>query len=145
MAFAALSGQRKPFTPGYRIIVSSLLFDISSELYHSFCLFLIQRDLIITGWVCLQHIGRTKHDLPHADIFDRNLRIFHLIIDHHECSGTARTRIPKPNNLEGYDAMSKEELIQELIKARITEVRLKKGYEVKGDGSVILYNSKNTR
>ena len=29
-------------------------------------------------------------------------------------------------------SMSKEELIQELVKARIAEVRLKKGYEVKG-------------
>ena len=41
--------------------------------------------------------------------------------------------------------MSKEELIQELVKARIAEVRLKKGYEVKGDGSVIRYVNKNTR
>ena len=41
--------------------------------------------------------------------------------------------------------MSKEELIQELIKARITEARLKKGDEVKGDGTVILYDSKNTK
>jgi len=41
--------------------------------------------------------------------------------------------------------MSKDELIQELIKARIAEARLKKGYEVKGDGSVIRYSSKNTK
>jgi hypothetical protein len=33
--------------------------------------------------------------------------------------------------------MSKNELIQELVKARIAEARLKKGYEVKGDGSII--------
>ena len=51
----------------------------------------------------------------------------------------------KQNNLETYEAMSKEELIQELVKARIAEARLKKGYEVKGDGSIVLYNSKNTR
>jgi transposase len=42
-------------------------------------------------------------------------------------------------------AMTKEELIHELIKARITEARLKKGYEVKGDGTVVLYDSKNTK
>ena len=61
-------------------------------------------------------------------------------------SGTSIQRpVPEPSNLETYEAMSKEELIQELIKARITEARLKKGYEVKGDGSVILYSSKNTR
>ena len=50
-----------------------------------------------------------------------------------------------PQNLEDLESMTKEELIQELVKARITEARLKKGYEVKGDGSVILYGSKNTR
>ena len=38
--------------------------------------------------------------------------------------------------LEDYESMSKEELIHELIMARIDEARLKKGYEVKGDGSV---------
>ena len=50
-----------------------------------------------------------------------------------------------PSGLEDYEAMTKEELIQELVNARITEARLKKGYEVKGDGSVILYGSKNTK
>lgn len=34
-----------------------------------------------------------------------------------------------------YADMTKEELIRELVKARITEARLKKGYEVKGDGA----------
>ena len=48
-------------------------------------------------------------------------------------------------NLEDMEAMTKEELIEELIKARIAEARLKKGYEVKGDGSVIRYVSKNTK
>ena len=51
----------------------------------------------------------------------------------------------EPRNLEEYEAMSKDELIQELIKSRISEARLKKGYEVKGDGSIILYSSKNTK
>ena len=50
-----------------------------------------------------------------------------------------------PAGLEELESMSKEELIQELIKARITEARLKKGYEVKGDGTVILYDSKNIK
>ena len=51
-------------------------------------------------------------------------------------------------SLQGMDdleSMTREELIQELVKARITEARLKKGYEVKGDGSVILYDIKNTK
>lgn len=56
-----------------------------------------------------------------------------------------RKNKPEFYNLEVYESMSKDELIQELIKARIAEARLKKGYEVKGDGSVIRYNSKNTK
>ena len=40
-----------------------------------------------------------------------------------------------PAELDELKAMTKEELIQELIKAKITEARLKKGYEVKGDGT----------
>ena len=47
-----------------------------------------------------------------------------------------------PAELDELKAMTKEELIQELIKAKITEARLKKGYEGKGDGTVILYGSK---
>ena len=51
----------------------------------------------------------------------------------------------EPAALDELKSMTKEELIQELIKARITEARLKKGYEVKGDGTVILYASKTTK
>ena len=51
----------------------------------------------------------------------------------------------EPAELDELKSMTKEELIQELIKARITEARLKKGYEVKGDGTVILYASKTTK
>lgn len=50
-----------------------------------------------------------------------------------------------PVDMEDLEAMTKEELIRELVKARITEARLKKGYEVKGDGTVILYDNKNTK
>lgn len=48
-------------------------------------------------------------------------------------------------SMEDYQSMSKEELIRELLKARIAEARLKKGYAVKGDGTVILYGNKNTK
>ena len=41
----------------------------------------------------------------------------------------------KPD-LSEYESMTKEELIKELVKSRIRETRLKKGYEVKGDGAV---------
>lgn len=50
-----------------------------------------------------------------------------------------------PAGMEGLNAMTKEELIREVIKARIQEARLKKGYEVKGDGTVIIYDNKNTK
>lgn len=50
-----------------------------------------------------------------------------------------------PTGMEDLESMTKEQLIQELVKARITEARLKKGYEVKGDGTVILYGSRNTK
>ena len=51
----------------------------------------------------------------------------------------------EPAGMEEFQSMTKEELIQELVKARITEARLKKGYKVKGDGTVILYDSRNTK
>ena len=38
-------------------------------------------------------------------------------------------------DLSEYESMTKDELIQELVKSRISEARLKKGYEVKGDGA----------
>ena len=37
-------------------------------------------------------------------------------------------------DLSEYESMTKEELIKELVRSRISEARLKKGYEVKGDG-----------
>ena len=51
----------------------------------------------------------------------------------------------EPADMEEFKNMTKDELIMELVKARIAEARLKKGYEVKGDGTVILYGSKNTK
>ena len=58
---------------------------------------------------------------------------------------TAASLQSLPASMEELAEMTKEELIQEVIKARISEARLKKGYEVKGDGSVILYGSKNIK
>lgn len=37
--------------------------------------------------------------------------------------------------LSEYESMTKEELVKELVKSRINEARLKKGYEVKGAGA----------
>ncbi|MCQ2735701.1 MAG: hypothetical protein MJ234_00600 [bacterium] len=58
---------------------------------------------------------------------------------------TSSTPSVAPESLEQYKEMTKEELIQALVQARITEARLKKGYEVKGDGSIIQYSNKNTK
>lgn len=63
----------------------------------------------------------------------------------HEPSSTTLPLGIDQETLETYEMMSKEELIRELVKARITEARLKKGYEVKGDGSIIQYANKNTK
>ena len=59
---------------------------------------------------------------------------------------------PKPavedSGLEEYEVMTKEELIQELVRSKIREARLKKGYEVKGDGPEKVFmplNNKNTK
>lgn len=41
-----------------------------------------------------------------------------------------------PADLNELETMTKEGLIQELVKAKIIEARLKKGYEVQGDGTV---------
>lgn len=38
-------------------------------------------------------------------------------------------------DLSEYESMTKEELVRELVKSRISEARLKKGYEVKGVGA----------
>lgn len=51
-------------------------------------------------------------------------------------------------DLERYKKMSKDELIDELILAKVNEARLKKGYEVKGVGRNKEYsflNNKNSK
>lgn len=58
---------------------------------------------------------------------------------------TAKSVQTAPSGLEDLESMSKEELIEEIVRARINEARLKKGYEVKGDGTVIRYVKKNTK
>ncbi len=51
-------------------------------------------------------------------------------------------------DLSEYKSMTKDELIQELVKSRINEARLKKGYEVKGAGvdrTVTIFDSWNMK
>ena len=50
-----------------------------------------------------------------------------------------------PLDIEVYKAMSKDELINELIKAKVNETRAKKGYEVKGVGAGKEFISLNDR
>lgn len=64
---------------------------------------------------------------------------------HKRCLNTTIPEQTKSANLETYASMTKEELIEQLVEARIREARLKKGYEVKGDGSIIRYTNKSTR
>ena len=52
------------------------------------------------------------------------------------------------SDMADYESMTREELIQELVLAKINEARAKKGYEVKGVGAekeYIVYDSRNTR
>ena len=70
---------------------------------------------------------------------------YHLPSKSYKKNGPVTTVRTIPTGMEDLESMTKEELIQEIVKERITEARLKKGYEVKGDGSVILYDSKNIK
>ena len=58
-------------------------------------------------------------------------------------------RVPSSSgDMADYESMTREELIQELVLAKINEARAKKGYEVKGVGAAkeyIVYDSRNTR
>lgn len=47
---------------------------------------------------------------------------------------TQSIETPKDSSFKEYESMSKEELIDALVMARINEARLKKGYSVKGSG-----------
>ncbi len=60
----------------------------------------------------------------------------------------AKVAASMPDDISGYESMTKEELIQELVLAKINEARAKKGYEVKGVGvekEYIVYDSRNTK
>ncbi len=58
---------------------------------------------------------------------------------------TTKLTLNNSADLQKYQDMSREELLQALILARITEERLKMGYEVKEDGSIIRYVRKNSK
>ena len=64
--------------------------------------------------------------------------------DEYPKTGFVRTN-DQTIDIEAYKAMTKEELINELIRAKVNEARAKKGYEVKGDGASKEYVSLNSR
>ena len=60
----------------------------------------------------------------------------------------AKVSASMPDDISDYESMTKEELIWELVLAKINEARAKKGYEVKGVGvekEYIVYDSRNTK
>ena len=85
-----------------------------------------------------------------ARSYMRLYRAEHHLPVKHTGSDTSKIKesLKPPMVLEDYETMTKEELIHELIQAKIAEARLKKGYEVKGVGDQKEYgpiDSKNTK
>ncbi len=88
-----------------------------------------------------------------ADTVRNYMRLYraenHLPVRHVGSNADKMKEPPRPpTGLEDYESMSKEELINELVRAKIIEARLKKGYEVKGAGAQKEYvpiDSKSTK
>lgn len=69
-------------------------------------------------------------------------------VQNHKSSSVSKVKVIPDADLELYQSMSKEELIQQLILSKANELRAKKGYEVKGDGhkkEFIILNNKNSK
>ena len=61
---------------------------------------------------------------------------------------TIRDEVANEDEISRLSSLSKEELIDEVIKAKVGEARAKKGYEVKGGGAnkeFVILNNKNTK
>ncbi len=66
----------------------------------------------------------------------------------HRSGGSQDDTLVSNPDMSQYEQMSRQELMDELIKAKIESARAKKGYEVKGDGTNKVYapiNSKNLK
>ncbi len=113
----------------------------------------IGRDVYTSGMTCAE--AMSKYGLSHGSI-ERYVSMYK------EANGIKGTRsisnenpapiqlssvrkVSSDYDIEAYMAMSKEELIDELIRAKVNEARAKKGYEVKGDGANKEFNSLNNR
>lgn len=77
-----------------------------------------------------------KYDLDRSTIsaYVREYRVTHGISLPPRIKSKKGTPVVNSPDLERYKKMSKDELIDELILAKVNEARLKKGYEVKGAG-----------
>ena len=85
-----------------------------------------------TAWKYLTEYKR-ENDIPLADQKNHSTSFF---------------RVASTPDIDTYMAMSKEELINELILAKANELRAKKGYEVKGVGAnkeFVSLNNKNMK
>ena len=107
-------------------------------------------------------IGRYQAAIEY-DIHEHTARTYmRLYRDTHKLPAKcAKTPIRKPRlaeaeaepvsidpDLEAYASMTKEELIREIVRSKIREARLKKGYEVKEDGAEKVFiplGNKNTK
>lgn len=61
---------------------------------------------------------------------------------------TIKDEVANEDEISRLSSLSKEELIDEVIKAKVGEARAKKGYEVKGGGvnkEYVILNNKNTK
>lgn len=63
-------------------------------------------------------------------------------------SKTIKDEVANEDEISRLSSLSKEELIDEVIKAKVGEARAKKGYEMKGGGAnkeFVILNNKNTK
>lgn len=63
-------------------------------------------------------------------------------------STSIKDEVANEDEISRLSSLSKEELIDEVIKAKVGEARAKKGYEVKGGGAnkeYVILNNKNTK
>ncbi len=63
-------------------------------------------------------------------------------------TSTIKDEVANEDEISRLSSLSKEELIDEVIKAKVNEARAKKGYEVKGGGAskeYVILSNKNTK
>ena len=93
----------------------------------------------------------TKYEISHSSAegyVTQYKRANGIPLQNHKSGSISQIKAITNADLELYQSMSKEELIQQLILSKANELRAKKGYEVKGDGrkkEFIILNNKNSK